>query len=114
MPDNTVSFVLRRKDYHSVQNGTELDAILYNNSNYDFDKIDVAVILFDDTGSIVGVGKTDIRTFVSKSERGFNIAWPFALPASATRQDIEASTNLFENSNYIKSYGTEEKFQKFY
>ena len=29
-------------------------------------------------------------------------------------QDIEISTNLFENSNYIKSYGTEEKFQKLY
>lgn len=114
IPNNTVSFVLRRKDYRPTQNGTELDAVLYNNSNFDFDKIDVAVILLDDMGSIVGVGKTDIRTFISKSERGFNVAWPFALSGNAVRQDVEASTNLFENSNFIKSYGTEEKFQKFY
>lgn len=114
VPNNTVSFVLRRKDYHSTQKGMELNAVLYNDSNFDFDKIDVAVILFDDTGNIVGVSKTDIRTFVSKSERGFNVAWPFALPGNSTRQDVEASTNLFENSNFIKSYGTEEKFQKFY
>lgn len=114
MPNNAVSFVVTRKDYHPTQSGTELDAVLYNNSNYDFDKIDVAVILTDDRGDIVGVSKTDIRTFVAKSERGFNVTWPFTLPANATRQDIEASTNLFENSNYIKSYGTEEKFQKFY
>ena len=80
----------------------------------DFDKIDVAVILFDNTGKIVGVGKTDIRTFVAKSERGFNVAWPFALSRNVARQDVEASTNLFENSNFIKSYGSPEKFQKFY
>lgn len=114
MPNDAVRFVLRRKDYHSVLNGTELDAVLYNNSNYDFDKIDVAVILLDDAGSIVGVGKTDIRTFLSKSERGFNVTWPFALPGNVVRQDVEAQTNLFENSNFIKSYGSQEKFQKFY
>ena len=114
MPNNTVNFVLRNKDYHSIQKGTELAAVLYNDSNFDFDKIDVAVILFDDTGNVAGVNKTDIRTFISKTERGFNVVWPFALSGNVTTQDIEASTNLFENSNYIKSYGTEEKFQKFY
>ena len=114
MPNNAVNFILRRKDYHPTARGTEMEAILYNDSNYDFDKVDVAVILFDDTGSVVGVNRTDIRTFVSKTERGFNVAWPFALPGNAVRQDIEASTNLFENYNFIKSYGSQEKFQKFY
>lgn len=111
---NAVNFVLRRKDYRPTQAGTELEAVLYNDSNFDFDKIDVAVILFDNTGSVVGVSKTDLRTFVSKTERGFKVSWPFALSGSAERQDVEASTNLFENSNFIKSYGSQEKFQKFY
>lgn len=114
LPNNTVSFVLRSKDYHSVQKGTELTAVLYNYSNFDFDKVDVAVILLDDTDGIVGVGKTDIRTFISKSERGLNVVWPFVIGPKVERQEVQASTNLFENSNYIKSYGTEEKFQKFY
>ena len=114
MPNNAFNFMLRNKDYHSIQKGTELTTVLYNDSNFDFDKIDVAVILFDDTGNIVGVNRTDIRTFVSKSERGFNVVWPFALAGNAVRQDVEASTNLFENSNFIKSYGSQEKFQKFY
>lgn len=114
MPDNAVNFVLRRKDYHLIQKGSALEAVLYNDSNFDFDKIDVAVILFDDEGKIIGVNKTDIRTLVSKSERGFNVVWPFALPGNAVRQDVEAATNLFENSNFIKSYGSQEKFQKLY
>ena len=114
MPNNIVNFILRRKDYHFIQKGTELTAVMYNDSNYDFDKIDIAVILFDDTDNIVGVNKTDIRTFVSKTERGFNVVWPFVLPGNVVRQDVEASTNLFENSNFIKSYGSQEKFQKFY
>ena len=114
MPDNAVNFILRRKDYHPTQKGSELNAILYNDSNFDFDKIDVVVILFDDMGSIIGISKTDIRTFIAKSERGFNVAWPFALSGNVVSQDIEASTNLFENSNFIKTYGSPEKFQKFY
>lgn len=114
MLDNTVNLILRRKDFHPVHKGMELNGVLYNDSNYDFDKIDVAVVLFDDSSNIVGVNKTDIRTFVSKSERGFTVAWPFALSGNVLRQDVEASTNLFENSNFIKSYGTEERFQKFY
>ena len=113
-PNNTVNFTLRSKSYRSAPKGTQLDAVLFNDSSFDFDKIDVAVILLDDAGNIVGVNRTDIRTFISKSERGFNVAWPFALSGNATRQDIEASTNLFENSNFIKNYGSPEKFQKFY
>ena len=46
MPNNAVNFMLRNKDYHSIQKGTELTTVLYNDSNFDFDKIDVAVILF--------------------------------------------------------------------
>lgn len=114
VPDNTVNFILKKKDYHPTTKGTEMEAILYNDSNFDFDKIDVGVILFDEMNSIVGVGKTDIRTFVSKSERGFTVAWPFALSGNVARQDVEALTNLFENSNFIKSYGSQERFQKFY
>src|SRR3989344_642759 len=82
--------------------------------NAQWEKIDVPVILFDDTDKIVGVGKTDIRTFIAKSERGFKVAWPFQLSGNVVRQDVEALTNLFENSNFIKSYGSQEKFQKFY
>lgn len=111
--NNMVSFVLRRKDYHTTQKSTEFNGVLYNDSNFNFDKVDLAVILFDDAGGIVGVNRTDIRTFISKSERGFNVVWPFVL-GNVIRQDVEASTNLFENSNFIKSYGSQERFQKFY
>ncbi len=114
MPNNTVSFILRSKDYRPAPKGTEFSALLYNDSNFDFDKVDVAVILFDDTGNIIGVNNTDVLTFVSRTERGFNVVWPFALPGNVARQDVEATTNLFENSNFIKSHGSQEKFQKFY
>lgn len=114
MTDNSVNFVLRRKDYHPTPKGTQLDAVLYNDSNFDFDKVDVAVILFDDAGGIMGINRTDIRTFLAKTERGFNVAWPFTLSAPAVRQDVEVTTNLFENSNFIKSYGPQERFQEFY
>ena len=113
-PDGGVSFTVQSKNFITSQDKSELEAILYNNSNYDFDKVDVSVVLFDGQDNIVGVNRTDIRTFVSKSERGLNVSWPLDFSGIVVRQEVEAHTNLFENSNFIKSYGNQERFQKFY
>lgn len=114
LPDGGVTFALQAKDFKQGTNRSDLSGILFNNSNFDFDRVEVSAILFDDSGNVLGVNETDIRTFLSKSRRGFSVFWPFPINGQVTRTDIEASTNLFKNSNFIKSYGTQEKFQKFY
>lgn len=107
MPENEVNFEM-------VRSGQSLfEGVLFNNSNYDFDTVEVSVILFDELDSIVGVNKTEIKTFLSKTERGFLVQWSLE-QKGISRTHFEISTNLFENSNFIKSYGTQEKFQKFY
>jgi len=113
-----ISFPVQRKSYVVTdKNGTfsELEAVTLNNSDFDFDKVEVGVILFDDKGEIIAVNRTDIRTFLSKTERSFKVTWPTTLPRQGgARQDVEVLTNVFENSNFIKRYGTQEKFQKYY
>ena len=84
-----------------------------NSSDFDFDKVEVGVILFGDDNQIVAVNRTNIRTFLSRTERGFSVSWPTELPESV-RQDIEVLTNVFENANFIRNYGTQERFQKYY
>lgn len=112
-----ISFPLQRKIYTAIDKksiSSELEAVTLNNSDFNFDKVEVGVILFDDNNDIVAVNRTDIRTFLSRTERYFKVNWPVQLPASVTRQDIEVLTNVFENSNFIKRYGTQERFQKYY
>ncbi|OGN10124.1 MAG: hypothetical protein A3C64_00435 [Candidatus Yanofskybacteria bacterium RIFCSPHIGHO2_02_FULL_41_12] len=113
--DSVVNFMIRRQTFSPNVNGnSRFDATLYNSSNFDFDKVDVSVVLLDEAENITGVGKTDIRTFLSGTERGFQIQWPYSADSTVANVAIEASTNVFENSNFIKNYGTQEKFQKFY
>lgn len=111
-----INFPIQRKSYTVVdRNGifSELEAVVLNNSDFDFDKVEVGVILFNDKNEIVAVNRTDIRTFLSRTERSFKVTWPTELPV-AVRQDVEVLTNVFENSNFIKRYGTQERFQKYY
>jgi hypothetical protein len=111
-----ISFSIQRKSNYVVagQDGisTEFEAVILNNSDFDFDKVEVGVILFDDNGGIVAVNRTDIRTFLSREERYFKVSWPFELP-EIIKQDIEVITNVFENANFIKRYGTQKRFQKY-
>lgn len=111
-----ISFPIQRKSYAVIdQNGafSELEAVILNDSDFDFDKIEVGVILFNENNEIIAVNRTDIRTFLSRTERSFKVSWPVEL-SETTRQDIEVLTNVFENSNFIKRYGTQERFQKYY
>lgn len=113
---DNISFPIQRKSYTVVdKNGvfSEFEAVVLNNSDFNFDKVEVGVILFNDKGEIIAVNRTDIRTFLSKTERSFKVTWPATLPTAA-RQDVEVLTNVFENSNFIKRYGTQERFQKYY
>ncbi|MBI4158527.1 MAG: hypothetical protein HY505_02840 [Candidatus Yanofskybacteria bacterium] len=111
-----ISFPVQRKSYTVIdKNGvfSELEAVILNNSDFDFDKVEVGVILFSVGGDIIAVNITDIRTFLSKTERYFKVSWPTELP-EGVRQDVEVLTNVFENANFIRRYGTQERFQKYY
>lgn len=117
MPGGGISFAVQGKDLKNINKGSvavRVAGVLLNDSNYDFDTVDIVVVVFDSQADIIGVNKTDIRTFLAHTSRGFTVEWPSPFKADAYRIDIEASTNLFNNSNFIKDYGTQERFQQYY
>lgn len=85
---------------------------LFNSSVFDLDKVDVLVVLYLG-GEPIGANRTDIRTFLSQTNRFFEVDWVNPLP-TPDRIDVEASTNVFENSNFLKRYGVPEKFQQLF
>lgn len=113
---DSVTFALQNKEYQDQrQAGRSLvSGNVFNNSDYDFEKVDIAVLIFDEEGQITAVNQTDIRTFQAKTQRGFFVEWPLSLGENVGRVDVQITTNLFNNSNFIKTYGDQEKFQKYY
>jgi hypothetical protein len=92
-----LNLIVRREVFVPSTSSSILEAVIFNDSDFDFDTISVDVILRNSRGEIIAVNKSEINTFQARSERGFRVTWP-----------------LFQNSNFIKRYGSEvEKFQDY-
>ena len=109
--------MVKNKKYSFLEPGqgfSKLEATLLNNSSFDFEYVDVFAVLFSQEGEILAVGKTDIRTFSAKTERFFEIKWIAPFSGEAARAEVYPYTDVFKNENFIKEYGAQERFQKFY
>jgi len=95
------------------QGTAQASGIIKNNSNFDFDKITVAVVLFDANKEIIGVNKTEAYTIPAGEERYFSVLWFSPLAGEVKSVDMLADTNLFSDSNFMKRFGTVEKFQEY-
>ncbi len=112
-----MDFSVKNKTYSVGKGGgsSELKGVIINNSDFDFSLVDIGIVLFDDSNKILAVNKTDVRTLLSNVERAFDVVWPFLIQGKVARIDVEPTTNLYDNLNYIKRYGAPtEKFQKYY
>lgn len=107
-------FLVKNQEYLLDQASSRLRATLFNNSNFDFDRVDIYIVLFGDNNKILAVNKTDIRTLLARTDRFFEVKWPEPFKGEVRRIEIEAYTDVFKNENFIKNYGTQEKFQRFY
>lgn len=87
---------------------------VFNSSDFDLNKVDVALVLLDQTETPIAINKTEIRTFLARTTRGFEATWFAPFVGQTNRVDAEASTNVFENSNFLRTYGGGEKFKQLY
>ena len=109
-------FLVKGKSYLPLSAGggsSKLTATLFNNSSFDFDRVDIFAVLLNQKEEILAVGRTDIRTMLAKTDRFFEIKW-MSSPDEAVRAEVYPYTDVFKNENFIKEHGTQEKFQRFY
>lgn len=107
-----VEFAVRQDQLLPSATALRYQADIVNNSKFDFDKVEIVVLLYDQAGVIVGAGSTTLSTLTAGQLRGTIIDWPFAIP-SAVRAQTFVTTNIFNNDNYIRTYGSQEQFQSF-
>lgn len=107
-------FKYLEKQPNKTQNGAaQASGIIKNNSNFDFDKISVSVVLFNEKKEIIGVNKTEAYTIPAGEERYFSTLWFSPLSDDVKSADMLADTNLFSDSNFMRRYGAPEKFQQY-
>lgn len=110
-------FSVKNQEYAHLPPGqgfSRLRATLSNDSNFDFNRVDVHIVLFGEDGRVLAVNKTDIRTFLAKTARFIEVRWPKAFEGRVGRIEINAYTDVFKNESFLREHGTQEKFQKFY
>lgn len=107
---NDVQFIVQGDVLTAASGIVQYEAVVINRSTFTFDAVDVTVLVYDDAGAIVGANTTVLRTMTPGERRGFVLTWPFAIPGAVRAQSV-VTTNVFTNTNFIKTYGSQEKFQ---
>ncbi len=110
-----MNLIVKAQKYTSLSGGgTALDVNILNDSDFDFEMVDIDVVMYNSQGDIIAVNRSDIRTFVARTERAFKVVWPFRINGLVYKIEAHSSTNLFDNSNFIKAYGSDiRKFQQY-
>jgi hypothetical protein len=106
----TVQFQVRNETLASSSSGVHYSATVTNHSSFDFDAVDVVVLLEDADNAVLAASSTVMRTLTSGQTRGVTLDFPFAAPGF-THAQIFVGTNLFNNDNYLKTYGSPERVQ---
>ncbi|MBU3924433.1 hypothetical protein KKB43_00950 [Patescibacteria group bacterium] len=111
----SLSLSFREKRYVAKnENGLpSVSAILTNATTYDFDKIDIKVVLFDENNEPVAVNVSDRRTMRSGEEQLFRLFWNTALQQEVFNTDFKATTNIFDSQNFMSRFGTGDKIREY-
>lgn len=110
------SIFIYEKQFKLLENeaaSAEASGIIKNDSLFDFDRILVTVVLTDKEKKIMGVNKTEARTVLAGEDRYFSCSWFNKLSSEVNSVEMQAETNLFSSENFMRRYGTQEKFQEY-
>lgn len=103
-----IELAVKNKDYKISPSGSitfsEASGTAVNNSDYDFDKTEVLVVLLDKRGNALAVNKTEIRALKAKDERFFKVSWFSPLAGEVAGYDMQAITNIFLSENILKVF----------
>ncbi|MDP3697725.1 MAG: hypothetical protein Q8R55_07000 [Candidatus Taylorbacteria bacterium] len=109
-----MNFLVRREKYTKSDGSSHLEAVVINDSDFDFQIVDIDIILLNSDEEIIAVYKTDVRKLLARTERHFVATWPFTIGDKVDKTEFRISTNLFYDLNYLKRYGSGiEQFQQY-
>jgi hypothetical protein len=105
---------IKEKEHRLVDNKfSQVSGVVENRSNYDLAKIEIRCLLFNKDQRIIAVGKTEMRTVLISEARHFQINWPYNMAEEVSSFELKPYTNVFLDENFMKKYGTPERFKEY-
>jgi hypothetical protein len=95
------------KQYNQISSGVgfaETKGLLKNESPFNFNLINLNVILKDSTGNIIALNSTAMNTVKSGENRDFKALWLNRFPGEVLNVEVQAEVNVFESETFIKQY----------
>ncbi|MBI4385632.1 hypothetical protein HY573_02280 [Candidatus Parcubacteria bacterium] len=110
-------FLIRAPSFTKVAPGEPgfafASAVVINKSGFDFQVVDVNILVLDARGQVLAVSRTVQNTFRNDVERSFRVSWPDPFVGEPERIEVEALTNVFDETNYLQTFRPIERFQQF-
>jgi len=101
------------KDYSEESDRNTVFGLLRNESYFDFNSLEVDIVLRGKDGKPVALGRTEMRTIKSQEQRDFKFIWPYKFGNEVESVEVRAEADVFDSNNFIKEYLPREKFQDY-
>ncbi|MFH1938318.1 MAG: FeoB-associated Cys-rich membrane protein, partial [Patescibacteria group bacterium] len=110
--------IVQQKEYRLLSDKetgfSQARAVVINKTNFDFNKIDVDILLFDSFRNLIAINSTEISTLLANQERDFTVIWFNKIDGQVVFVEMEPETNIFDPDNYLPvSRGEQERFQEY-
>lgn len=103
------------KNYTETSGGagfSEATGLLKNESSFDFDLIRIQIILKNESGEVLALNSTQMKTIKSGERRDFKTLWPSSFPGVVGNMEAQAEVNVFDSETFLKRFYKAEKFQQ--
>lgn len=110
-----IELTIRDRNFSVLPDGaSRASGVVVNRTGFDFSQVDVAIVVRDAAGAILGAAKTDAQIIRDGEQRYFETRWPTSFENRVTRVEMEAKTNVFLNANFLERHGIRrpERFQE--
>lgn len=101
------------KNFQEESEKNVTSGLLKNESYFDFNSIEINIVLRDSNGKPIALGKNEMRTIRSQEERDFKLIWPYKFSGNVAIVDIKAEADVFNSDNFIKKYLPSRQFQNY-
>lgn len=101
------NFVVDGSRFGPVENGinyAQAFGIIHNRSVFDFQNINLIVVLKDPQGKPIAANKTFIGDFLAGKQRDFSLAWPDRFPGEIDSMDVDVIVDVYDSENYIRIF----------
>ena len=89
-----------------------VSAVIVNKSGFDFQEVDINVLVLDAAQNVLAVNRTVQHAFTNDSERAFRVSWPDPFAGDPQRPEVEALANVFDDANHLQQFRPIERFQQ--